>query len=62
MVVEQRAQQERMESDARVAALEATHRKRAIHGAIFWIVALGLCLGLTALALVVFGMASRGGQ
>lgn len=47
---EQRVQQERRASEARVAALEVVHRANARWGALFWLVVVALCIGLTVLA------------
>ncbi len=54
VAAEQRVQQVRIESDVRVQSLEATHRVQAVQGVIFWLVVLGLCIGLMALAGYVF--------
>jgi hypothetical protein len=54
MITEQKTQAERREGEARVQALEAGHRVRAIQGVFFWILVALACLALTIIPIVIY--------
>ena len=54
LVVEQKTQSNRQESESKVQALEAHHRTRAVQGILFWIlVGLG-CIALTVIPIFIY--------
>jgi len=54
IITEQKTMADRRESEAKVQALEAGHRVRAMQGIVFWILAAIACLALTIIPIVVF--------
>lgn len=53
-------QLERMDNEVHVQTLETTHRKKAVHGAFFWLIVFAVVVGLCVLAAFVYQMASQG--
>lgn len=54
MIVEQKTQAERTESEAKVQALESGHRVRAVQGVIFWVLVGMACIALTVLPILIY--------
>ena len=54
IVSEQKTMAERRQSEAKVQALEAGHRVRAMQGILFWIFAVLACIALVIIPIVVF--------
>ncbi len=56
VVTEKRTGEERGASEIRVETLETTHTVNRKSGIIFWLVVFGLCIGLTMIAILTYGL------
>jgi ribosomal protein L40E len=54
IIAEQKTQDERRESEAKLQALESGHRVRAIQGVIFWVIVGLACIALTVIPILVY--------
>lgn len=54
MIVEQKTQNERLTSEAKVESLESGHRVRAVRGLFFWILVSLACIVLTVIPILIF--------
>lgn len=54
IIAEQKTQNERLASEARVQTLEAGHRVRAARGVLFWLLVSLACIALTTIPILIF--------